>query len=45
MNVARSVYVSILKQYGLPKGKISSLPEYQAVERMVRYSSTVRGNS
>jgi hypothetical protein len=43
MNIAHSVYVSILKQYGLSLKKLLTLPEYQAVEQMIRYSSSIAG--
>jgi hypothetical protein len=44
MNIAHDVYISILNQYGLSVRRLSSLPEYQAVDRMVRYSSAVGRN-
>lgn len=43
MDIAHSVYSSILKQYGLSLRKLSTLPEYQSVIRMVHYASIVGG--
>lgn len=41
--IAYSVYSSIVKQYGLSLRKLSSLPEYQSVVKMVRYASIAGG--
>lgn len=38
MHVADRIYVGILKDFGISPKKLSSLPEYQAVARMVQYS-------
>lgn len=42
MRVADRVYMGILKDFGMSPKKLSSLPEYQAVTRMVQYSLKVK---
>lgn len=41
MDIAHNIYNSILNQYRLPADGLTSLPEYQAVVRMVCYSTAV----
>lgn len=42
VGIAREIYTDILKEYGISLHKLSSLPEYQSVLRMVQYSLSVR---
>lgn len=36
--IAKNVYLSVLKEFGMSKNNLSMLPEYQTVVRMVNYS-------
>lgn len=38
LSIAKTVYQSVLEEFGMPKSKLSTLPEYQTVVRMVNYS-------
>lgn len=38
LTIAKSVYQSVLEEYGMSKSKFQTLPEYQTVVRMVNYS-------
>ncbi|MDD4969766.1 MAG: hypothetical protein PHT07_10105 [Paludibacter sp.] len=38
LSIAKTVYQSVLEEFGMPKNKLSTLPEYQTVIRMVNYS-------
>lgn len=43
LEIAKAVYQAILEEFNMPKSKLSLLPEYQSVVRMVNYSmSTIR---
>lgn len=38
LSIAKTVYQSILEEFGMQKSKLPVLPEYQTVVRMVNYS-------
>lgn len=44
MDVAQDTYAKVLKQYSMSPKKMGTLPEFQAVERMVKYVSSVKSS-
>lgn len=41
-SIAKAVYLSVLKEFSIPKSRLSELPEYKTVMRMIDYSLTLR---